>query len=213
MAETIIGIDKDGHAIYGNPGDQLPAGASPVYPGGGMTIDVPATGPGYGGVPPAWDWGGDPAPFGGGGGGGGGVTTPSNQPATKPTDKTQEPWWKKLLGGGASGLGLMDWANFLLNAYKSQQKGKFQNVPMTPEQKAIFGWAFNRLTNSPDTTKDLYGYSLSRAYASPKFDMAAAMQGKPSYTPPPNLSSAELAKLIGYWSAPPSTNAPPTGGG
>jgi len=114
---------------------------------------------------------------------------------------------------GASGLGLMDWANFLLKAYKSQQKGKFQNVPMTPEQKAIFGWAFNRLTNSPDTTKDLYGYSLSRAYASPKFDMAAAMQGKPSYTPPPNLSSAELAKLIGYWSAPPSTNAPPTGGG
>lgn len=150
---------------------------------------------------------------------GGGLPGGSTDPfATDPSSSQNSGWWNSFLGwltggnqsqqggGGGGGVPLggsstagkigtgataLDTAKFIAQLIQSQHKGQFQNVPLSPQQQALFNFSFSRLAGSPNPSQDLYPYALQHAYTSPSFDINAAMQGKPAYSPgqPPDMSS------------------------
>jgi hypothetical protein len=161
--------DDSGGGGFGDPTGGNPGGSSGQFtdPTGGGGDQ---TGGGWWNSFLGWLSGGNQNQQGGGGGGGVPVGTAGK------------------IGTGATAL---DTAKFIAALIQSQHKGQFQNVPLSPEQQALFNFSFSRLAGSPNPAHDLYPYTLQRAYTSPSFDMNAAMQGRPSYSPgtPPDMAT------------------------
>lgn len=102
-------------------------------------------------------------------------------------------------GGTSSSSGSMDtlaWIKFINDVAQSRKQGSFQNVPMSPEQKQLYDFSFDRIKNLPDPTKDLYPLAMQHATTNPQpFDIDAAKAGKVAYRSP-TFSAHGLAGVL-----------------
>ena len=202
-----MGLYDDPGSMSVGPFDTPPPDPnSPPLEGWGDQTPPPYT------PPTNFDTGGPP----GGDPTGGYLGTGVQPPTGTIGDPSGLSWWQRLLGsnssfgaggGGFGGSGggtvagatIPQWLQAINTLIASGHKGQFVQVPQTPEQKALYDWAVQRLTSMPDNTANLYGYAASRAFASPKFDINAAMRGQPAYTPSQPLTPQQIATLIaGY---------------
>ena len=108
-------------------------------------------------------------------------------------------WWTNFLTGAKSANSgsygnTLDWFKLIAGLVASRNKGSFRNVPLTPAQQQLFNWSLGRMMGLPNTSA-LAPYAMARATSSPKFDINAAMQGKPSYTAPAEPDQ----KSLNYW--------------
>lgn len=129
-------------------------------------------------------------------GGGGGAPLGNTPAATTPPTTNPPP------GGGWMGTAgkVLPWLQFANNLYQSQRKGKYQPVPLTPEQRDLYNWSRNKVNALPDVNKALYPTAINNAMSSPSLDMDALRAGKPgAYTAPQRMpfDQSTLASVLG----------------
>jgi hypothetical protein len=115
---------------------------------------------------------------------------------------------------GFGGASYADWATFLVGLYNSQKKGKFQNVPMSPDQKQLFDWSYGNLKNTPNSSDVLFPVASHYVTNPSSIDVGALKAGNIGYKPG---APFDASKLTGAISTPPPSSTPapqlPQGGG
>lgn len=130
-------------------------------------------------------------------------------------DNVATPISAQLNNGNSSSSGDFDsWVKLLALLEQSQNsKTKFKNVPMSPEQKQLYDYAFDRIKALPNTTAALAPYATSRALTSNPLDIAALKRGEVGYTPTGTMDRppANLAGILGGGTGSGSTPTSPGG--
>ncbi len=144
------------------------------------------------------------APAGGGLPGTGSATPAATTPAATAPAAAAPAAGGGLAGGLATAGKALPWLQWAYGVWQGQQKGRYQNVPQSPQQAELYNWARGKVDALPDVNKALYPTAISKATASPSLDMDALRAGKPgAYTPPKQMPEGQLASILG--GAPSST--------
>lgn len=92
---------------------------------------------------------------------------------------------------------LYDWASFFASLYESNKKGRFQQVPQTPQQTDLYNFASSRVKALPDVNNAIFPTALTNATSSPLLDMDKLRRGEAgAYTAPARLNPAQLADIL-----------------
>jgi hypothetical protein len=92
-----------------------------------------------------------------------------------------------------------DYARFINDWSQARQDKKnqgFQQTPMSPEQRAVWQYAFDKFKGSPDASADIYPTARYYGTNAPSIDVDAMKAGKTGYKPVPPPTPAQLSAII-----------------
>lgn len=93
----------------------------------------------------------------------------------------------------------VDYARFINDWYQARQNKKntgFKQTPMSPEQRQVWQYSFDKFKGLPDASADLYPTASYYAKAAPSIDVDAMKGGKTGYKTVPPPTPAQLSAII-----------------